>query len=121
MKPHKRLKFDRNTCTWIWWHISAITCHLIMSTSQNFMLTCQIIMSTCQKNVVTTRGFISCFFSVLMPVFAIYFSIKYPTCRHHYLTSRHKDLTSDIQNVITEKLCFQTIISTCQILYRLAR
>ena len=49
MKPHKRLKFDRNTCTWIWWHISAITCHLIMSTSQNFMLTCQIILLLSKK------------------------------------------------------------------------
>ena len=44
-----------------WWHISAITCQIMMSTCQIFMsscqlsiLTCQIIMSTCQKNIITT-------------------------------------------------------------------
>ena len=52
----------------IWWHISDITCQIIMSTCQIFMLTfqlfmstCQIIMSACQKNIITTNSLISCF------------------------------------------------------------
>ena len=31
----------------LWWHISAITCQIIMMTCQIFMLTCQIFMLTC--------------------------------------------------------------------------
>ena len=49
--------------TKLWWHISAITCQIIMSTCrifmltrQLFMLTCQIIMPTCQKNITTTSS-----------------------------------------------------------------
>ena len=32
----------------LWWHISAITCLIIMSTCQIFFLTCQLFMTTCQ-------------------------------------------------------------------------
>ena len=33
--------------SYLWWHISAITCQIIMLTCQIFMLTCQIFMLTC--------------------------------------------------------------------------
>ena len=66
----------------LWWHISAITCQIIMSTCQIimstcqiFMLTCQIIMSTCQKIIITTNRLISCFHNVFMPLTAIYSQI----------------------------------------------
>ena len=58
----------------LWWHISAITCQIIMSTCQKimstcqiFMLTCQIIMSTCQKIIITINRLISCFHSFSCP------------------------------------------------------
>ena len=35
---------------YLWWHISVITCQILISTCQMFMLTCQFIMSTRQKN-----------------------------------------------------------------------
>ena len=109
----------------LWWPISAITCQIIMSTSQIFMLTCLIIMSICQTNIITTSSLISCFYSVLLHLIAIYLSIKYLTSRHHYLTSCHNFLTSrqnDLESVIvTKKLCFQTMMSNCQILCRLVR
>ena len=53
----------------LWWHISAITCQMIMSTCQLFMLTCQIIMSICQKNP------LSYFHILLMPLTAIFLSV----------------------------------------------
>ena len=52
-----------HACFILGWHISAITCQIIMSTCliftltcQLFMLTCEIIMSTCQKNITTTTS-----------------------------------------------------------------
>ena len=59
------------------------------------MSTCQIIMSTCLDKIVTTSSFISWFYSALMPLNAIYLSIRYLTSRHNDLTSRHNYLTSD--------------------------
>ena len=50
----------------LFWHISALTCQIIMSicqifllTFQLFMLTCQIIVSTCQKNITTSSSLFS--------------------------------------------------------------
>ena len=61
----------------------SITCQITMSTCQIFMLTCrlfmstcQIIMSTCQKNIVTTSCEMYYFYIVLMPLIAIYLSVK---------------------------------------------
>ena len=54
--------------SFVWWHISAITCQIIMSTCQIFMLTCQlhvfistchIFMSTFQENILATSRLIS--------------------------------------------------------------
>ena len=36
-----------------WWHISAITCQIMISTCQIFMLTCQLFMLTCQIFILT--------------------------------------------------------------------
>ena len=41
----------------LWWHISAITCQIIMLTCQIFMLTCQIFMLTCQIFMLTCHLF----------------------------------------------------------------
>ena len=41
----------------VWWHISAITCQIIMLTCQIFMLTCQIFMLTCQIFMLTCHLF----------------------------------------------------------------
>ena len=54
--------------TILWWHISAITCQIIMST-------CHIIMSTSQKNIITTSSQKSYFYIVLMPLTAVYLPV----------------------------------------------
>ena len=41
----------------LWWHISAITCQIIMLTCQIIMLTCQIFMLTCQIFMLTCHLF----------------------------------------------------------------
>ena len=58
----------RKSYNFIQWHISVITCQIIMSTCQIFMSTrqiflsnCQIILSTCQKKCATSSRLISCF------------------------------------------------------------
>ena len=58
--PIYPLKHDVHYHWLLWWHISAITCQIIVSICQLSMLTCrlfmstyQIIMSTCQKNIIT--------------------------------------------------------------------
>ena len=99
-------------CRFLWWHFSSITCQIIMSTCQIFILTWQLfiltwktIKSTCQIKIVTS-SFISCFYSVSMPLIVLFLSIW-------YLTSRHNDLTGRLNYL---KSSFQTIMLTCQIM-----
>ena len=65
----------------LWWHISATTCQIIMLNCQILMPFCQIFMLTCQKKIIITSSLISCIYSVLMPLTAIYMTIWYLTSR----------------------------------------
>ena len=52
----------------LWWHISAITCQIIMLTCQIFMSSCQIFMLTCQIFMLTCHLF-NCLKIILKTVF----------------------------------------------------
>ena len=88
-------KLDRSFILEIWWHISAITCQIIM-------LTCQIFLHhylTSRHNYLKRRHY-------------------HLTSRHHYLTRRHNDLASrhfiwqvDITSVSYTHLTLPTICS----------
>ena len=88
--------------TLLWWHIYAITCRIIMSTSQPFMLACQIIMSTCQKKIITTSSSIFCFYFVFMLLTATYLLILYLARRHNFVTSQ-PDFLRSRNNFLTSR------------------
>ena len=54
------------------------------------------IMLTFQKKIIKTSSLISCFYSMLLPLIAIYFSILYLTSQHNDLTSGHNFRIVDI-------------------------
>ena len=66
-----------NRCCFVWWHISVITCQIIMLTCKIFMLTWPLFLSTCPKNMPTTSRWISYFHIVIMTLTAIFLSDKY--------------------------------------------
>ena len=88
----------------LWWHISAITCQIVMSNCQIFVLTYYFIILTCHLFICykINRKKCSC------PVYVIQITRnlsdkttqdltsqhKDLTTRHHYLTGRHHYLTS---------------------------
>ena len=105
----------------VWWHVSAITCQMIMSTYWIFMLTCHWFMSTCQiimsildKNHHNSQ--LKIFFLFRVNATNSLISDKLTSLINNFLTSRHNFRQVDIMiwqvDIITKK-SFQTIMSTC--------
>ena len=98
--------------TKVWWHISAISRQIMMSTCQIFMLTCQLFMLTCEK--------ISPQLEAKYLIFIYCYCHKLPsTCQFYIWQVNIIIWQVDIMiwqvDIITKKLSFQTIMLTCQI------